>query len=119
MAGKGSISDLRHINFHVHRQEFKCEGLHTIKNIISRECFVFSFDFKSGYHHVGIFPDHREYSTFSWDFGDGHRRYFQFTVVPFGLSSAPFIFTKLLKPLETHCSADGYHDNSQISSTFP
>ena len=28
-------------------------------------------------------------------------RYFQFTVLPFGLSSAPFIFSKLLKPLET------------------
>ena len=39
--------------------------------------------------------------AFSWDFGTGVARYFQFTVLPFGLSSAPFIFTKLLKPLET------------------
>ena len=35
-------------------------------------------------------------------FGKGHTRYFQLTVLPFGLSSAPFIFTKLLKRLETH-----------------
>ena len=31
----------------------------------------------------------------------GVARNFQFTVLAFGLSSAPFIFTKLLKPLET------------------
>ena len=51
---------------------------------------------------MDIFHDHRKYLALSWDFGKGHTRYFQFTVLPFGLSSAPFIFTKLLKPLETH-----------------
>ena len=56
---------------------------------------------KSGYHHVDIFHEHRAILAFSWDFGTGVARYFQFTVLPFGLSSAPFIFTKLLKPLET------------------
>ena len=63
--------------------------------------FVFSFDLRSGYHHVDIFPEHLAFLAFSWDFGTGVARYFQLTVLPFGLSSAPFIFTKLLKPLET------------------
>ena len=63
--------------------------------------FFFSFDLKSGYHHVDIFPEHRAFLAFSWDFGTGIARYFQFTVLPFGLTSSPFIFTKLLKPLET------------------
>ncbi len=40
--------------------------------------------------------------SFAWDFGDSVLRYFHFCVLPFGLSSAPFIFTKLLKPL-TKC----------------
>lgn len=63
---KRLILDLRHINLHNFKQKFKCEDLHTIKK------------------------------AFSWDFGEGHTRYFQFTVLPFGLSSAPFIFKKLL-----------------------
>ena len=50
---------------------------------------------------MDIFHDRRKYLAFSWDFGDGH------TVLPFGLSSAPFIFTKLLKPLETHWRSQG------------
>ena len=54
-----------------------------------------------------FFPDHRKYLAFSWDFREGHTRYFQFTVLPFGFSSAPFIFTKLLKPLETHWRSQG------------
>ena len=100
---KRLILDLRHVNLHVYKQKFKCEGLHTF----SKEYFVFSFDLKSGYHHVDIFPNHRRYLAFSWDFGSGHTRYFQFTVLPFGLSSVPFIFTKLLKPLEAHWRAQG------------
>ena len=55
---KRLILDLRHINLHVFKQKFKCEGLHTIKDIFSQDYFVFSFDLKSGYHHVDIFPDH-------------------------------------------------------------
>ena len=37
--------------------------------------------------------------AFAWDFGDGVLKYFQFAALPFGLSSAPYLFTKLLKPV--------------------
>ena len=76
---KRLILDLRHINLHMFKQKCKCEGLHTIKDIFSRNCFVFSFNLKSGYHHVDIFVEHRKYLAFLWDFGTGHARYFQFT----------------------------------------
>ena len=78
-----------------------------LKTFLRKIFFLFSFDLKSGYHHVDIFPDHRKYLAFSWDFGKGHTRYFQFTVLLFGLSSAPFIFTKLLKPLITNWRSQG------------
>ena len=104
---KRLILDLRHINIHLYKQKFRCEDLHTIKNVFAKDFFVFSFDLKSGHHHVDIFPDHRKYLAFSWDFGKGHTRYFQFTVLLFGLSSAPFIFTKLLKPLITNWRSQG------------
>ena len=56
---------------------------------------MFSFDLKSGYHHVDIFPDHRKYLSFSL----GRTRFFEFTVLAFGLSSAPSLCTQLFKPL--------------------
>ena len=98
---------LRHINLHVYEQKFKFGNLHTINNTFAKDFFVFSFDLKSVYHHVDIFPDHRKYLAFSCEFVPGHTRFFQFTVLPFGLSRAPYIFTKLLKPLETHWRAQG------------
>ena len=36
---------------------------------------------------------------FSWTFADGRTRYFAYTILPFGLSSAPYLFTKLMRPL--------------------
>lgn len=66
---------------------------------MSKGYYLFKFDLKSGYHHVEIFPEHRKFLAFAWDFGHGVLKYFQLAVLPFGLSSAPHLFTKLLKPV--------------------
>ena len=68
------------------------------QNYLSRDGYIFNFDLKSGYHHVDVYPQHQTYLGFSW-FVDGVRNYFVFTVLPFGLSPSPFVFTKLLRPL--------------------
>ena len=52
--------------------------------IFSKGFYLFKFDLKSGYHHVESFPEHRKYLAFTWDFGDGVVKYFEFTVLPFG-----------------------------------
>ena len=38
---KRLILDLRHINLHVFKQKFKCEGLHTIRDIFSKDYLFF------------------------------------------------------------------------------
>jgi len=94
------ISDLRHVNAFVYKQKFKCEDLSVATQIFAKDHYLFKFDLKSGYHHNENFPEHRKYLAFAWDFGTREFRYFQFCALPFGLSSAPFIFTKILKPLQ-------------------
>lgn len=94
------ILDLRHVNAFLYKQKFKCEDLSVATQIFDKGYYLFKFDLKSGYHHIEIFPDHRKFLAFAWDFGTGKFRYFQFCVLPFGLSSAPFIFTMILKPLQ-------------------
>ena len=59
---------------------------------------MFKFDLKQGYHHIDIFEDHQTYLGCAWEI-DGKLRYFVFTVLPFGLSPAPRVFTKVLRPL--------------------
>ena len=92
---------MRQVNLYVFKRKFRCEDVSVALRIFSQGFFLFKFDLKSGYHHVEIFPDHRKYLAFFWDFGDGVVKYFQFTVLSFGLSSAPYLFTKLLKPILT------------------
>ena len=52
---------------------------------------------KSGYHHIAIHPDDIKYLGFAWNF-NGETRYFLFLVLPFGLSTASYIFTKMTRP---------------------
>ena len=64
---------------------------------------MFSFDLKSSYHHIEILPEHQTFLGFSWRAPDSNSEtFYVYTVLPFGLSTAPYIFTKLLKPLEKH-----------------
>ena len=48
---------------------------------------------------MDICKDHQQYLGLLWVFGHFERRFFSFSVLPFGLSSACFCFTKLLRPL--------------------
>ena len=101
------ILDLRHVNQYLFKSKFRCEDVSIAREVLNPGDFMFSFDLKSGYHHVEIFPEHRQYLSFSWIFSSGVTRYFQFSVLAFGLSSAPYLFTKLLKPLVKKWRTEG------------
>lgn len=100
---KRLILDLRQLNNHLQKQKFKYEDHKTALNYFQLGVYMVSFDLKSGYHHIDIHRDFQCFLGFSWKFANSDRNhYFVFTVLPFGLSSAPFIFTKVLKPLERY-----------------
>ena len=82
------ILDLRHVDNHIRNA---CIYL-------SSDHYMFKFDLKSGYHHIDILQEHQTYLGFSWVV-NGVRKFFMFTVLPFGLSSAPYIFTKVVRVL--------------------
>ncbi|XP_078688642.1 uncharacterized protein LOC144920363 [Branchiostoma floridae x Branchiostoma belcheri] len=103
---KRLILDLRYVNLFLFKHKFKCEDLRLAAKEFRRNEFMFTFDLKSGYHHIDIFQGHRKYLGFAWKF-DGKTRYFVFCVLPFGLSTAPYIFTKLLKPIVTKWRSEG------------
>ena len=60
--------------------------------------FMFSFDLKSGYHHVDTYHPHRKLLGFQWE-AKGNQMYQVFSVLMFGLSTEFYAFTKLLRPL--------------------
>ena len=74
--------------------------------MLNKNDFLFKFDLKSGYHHLDIFEPHQSYLGFTWEW-NSTQSYFVFTVLPFGLSTACYAFTKLLRPLVGYWRGQG------------
>ena len=92
------VIDRRHVNCHRVCFKFKYEDLRSLSQVLQEGHWFFTWDLKSGYHHVDISVDHQKYLGFAWAF-NGVLRYFIFTVLSFGLSSVCSCFTKLLRPI--------------------
>ena len=92
------ILDLSYLNRFIWKQSVRFKDIRTVLHLFQSGYFFFTFDLKSGYHHVKRFPHHCQYLGFSWNFGSVVK-YFFFTVLPFGMSSAPYIFSKLVHSL--------------------
>ncbi len=91
---KRLILALRYVNSHIYKEYIKFDDWRFFKDLIIEDGFLYKFDFKSGYHHVDIFVEHQIFLGFKWGL-----KYYVFTVLPFGLATAPFIFTKIFRPL--------------------
>ena len=63
---KRLVINLRHLNRFLWKQRFKYEDLRVAMLLFERGDFLFSFDLKSGYHHVEIAKIHTKYLGFSW-----------------------------------------------------
>ena len=99
---KRLVVNLRHLNKFLWKQKFKYEDLRIAMLLFERGDYLFSFDLKSGYHHVDIAVVHQKYLGFAWE-----GCYYVFTVLPFGLSTACYMFTKLLRPLVRYWRGQG------------
>ena len=96
---KRLILDLRYVNGHVYKDKIKFEDWKCFEHYLEgKKGYLFKFDLKNGYHHIDIFEPHQKFLGFSWIF-KGNIKFFVFTVLPFGLTSATFIFTKVVRPL--------------------
>ena len=101
---KKLILDLRHVN----KQSVKNEDWKIAMSYFVKDAYMFSFDLKRGYHHIDVAQEYQNFLGFSWRAPDSIKEIFYvFTVLPFGLSSAPYVFTKVLKPLEKYWRIHG------------
>lgn len=87
------VVDLRHINAHIAQTTCKYESLNSLEDMLQPGDWMVSFDLKSGYYHV---PIHSRYAKFLTTEMDGEL--LTFLALPFGLSTAPRVFTKVMRP---------------------
>ena len=87
------ILNLKRFNESVCHYHFKMDSLSTITRLVTQNCYMASVDMKDAYYSIPIRSSDRKFLRFIWE-GD----LYEFTCLPNGLSCAPRIFTKILKP---------------------
>lgn len=131
--GVRGILNLKQLNQGVWYRRFKMHSLRSILASVRKGDFLQSVDLREAYLHVPVHPSHRRFLRFKY--AGGH---FQYCAMPFGLSSAPRTFTKLVAvvaatlsaiPLRVLCYLDDIlvlsssearaaHDIHQVLSAF-
>lgn len=61
-----------------------------------------TIDLKDAYFHITIAPEHRKYLRFTLG-----KEHYQFKALPFGIASAPQVFTKFMVAIISHLHAQG------------
>ncbi|EFP04735.1 hypothetical protein CRE_30022 [Caenorhabditis remanei] len=103
---KRMILDLSELNKSLVPPRFKLENMKTAWPFLENANFAATFDFKSGYHHIKIHRDSRDLLSFSLS-NPPAAPYFSFRGLPFGLATAPWLFTKIFKVLVRKWRAEG------------
>lgn len=88
------ILNLKNLNQSVTYKHFKMETLASALQLIKPNCYMVVLDLKDAYYSVPIFSEHRKFLRFQFE-----GSLYEFTCLPNRLSSAPHVFTKLMKPL--------------------
>ena len=96
------ILDLSRLNCYLATSSFKMETPETIRLSLQKGEWVTSLDFSDAYFHIPIGQRSRKFLRFFL-----HGQAYQFTALPFGLSTAPLEFTKVAKEVKLMAQARG------------
>ena len=88
------ILNLKPLNKFIRPKRFRMETLRTILSSIVPPAWAASIDLKDAYLHVPVRPEHHKFLRFLYN-----DTLYEFVVLPFGLSTAPRVFTRIAKTI--------------------
>ena len=97
------ILNLKKLNRFVSLEHFKLEDIKTAINLLSKNDHLASVDLQDAYFIIPVSIKDRIYLRFEYS-----GQIWQFTCLPFGLASAPYVFTKVMKPVISKLRASGF-----------
>ncbi|KAN0008797.1 hypothetical protein ACTFIU_002090 [Dictyostelium citrinum] len=108
------VLDLKRLNTFIANQSFKMEGIKSLPSMVKQGYYMVKLDIKKAYLHVLVDPNYRDLFRFIWK-----GVHYRWKTMPFGLSTAPRIFTMLLRPVlrmlrELNVSVIAYLDDLLI-----
>lgn len=97
------VLNLKKLNKFITTDHFKMEDIRTAIKLLSKDSFLASIDLRDAFNLISIQVNNRKFLRFSWK-----GQLFEFTCLPFGLCTAPWVFTKLLKPVANLLRKSGH-----------
>lgn len=91
---KRLILNLKELNKFLSAEHFKMEDSKTVQKLLTPNDYMATIDLKDAYFLIKVHKSHRKYLRFFFN-----NKIYEYTCMPFGLCSAPMVFTKLLKPV--------------------
>ena len=88
------IINLRYLNEFIHYEHFKQETFSVVLDLLQENDYLTSVDLQNAYFSIPIHENDQKYLKFIWN---GYL--YKFVCVCFGITCAPFLFTKILKPV--------------------
>ncbi|KAJ8916439.1 hypothetical protein NQ315_014652, partial [Exocentrus adspersus] len=88
------ILNLKMLNRFISPPHFKLEDNKTAQKLLHENNYLTTIDLKDAYFFIAIAESHKKCFRFKFQ-----GKLYQFTCIPFGLNIAPWLFTKLLKPV--------------------
>ena len=96
------VCDLRELNSSCITPKFVYENIDSVLDLVEPGNQFISADLKNGFHHVFVRGEYRKYLGIYW-----RGAYYQWRVLPFGLSFSPYFFCKILKPVIQYLREQG------------
>jgi len=76
--------------------------LSDIADMAEKGDYLLSYNFTSGYYHVALHPESRRFVGFNWK-----GRYHKYHCLPFGRSTSPWVFSKVVRELVMYRRSKG------------
>ena len=96
------IIDLSVLNTHIQCPSFKMETNGSLLKAIQKGQWLTILDLKDAYFHIPIHPSYRQYLRFCHE-----GVVWQFRALPFGLNTAPRVFTMVTAPVVANAHLNG------------
>jgi len=96
------ILNLKKINEYIDIVHFKMEDYRAVCNLLQEDSYMASVDLQDAYHLIPVLRDQQKYLRFRW-----RGKLYQYTCLPFGLATAPRVFTKVMRPVMASLRSEG------------
>jgi hypothetical protein len=107
------VIDLSVLNQHLIVPHFKMETNRSIRGSIDLGMWTTSLDLTDAYFHIPISPKFRKFMRFVWE-----DRVYAFKTMPFGLSTAPLVFTRIFQVVVAHLHSQSIFIHSYLDDSL-